>query len=635
MCGICGIVSHQSDQLPERLPLERMIRVLKHRGPDEENIFLASGVGLGHQRLSVIDIETGKQPMQDPSQRYTLVFNGEIYNFQELRHDLEKKGCTFRTSSDTEVLLQSFITKGKECVQDFVGMFAFAIWDARERKLFAARDRIGKKPFFYGVWRGSLYFGSEIKAILQAPGFPREVEPKAVSSFFAYTYVHYPLTAFRHVFELPPASYLEWHDGKLEIERYWKPSLLKKLTLTEDEASEVLWEKLKESTRVRMISDVPLGAFLSGGIDSSIIVALMSELSSRKVKTFSVGFEDMDYNELPHARRIADQFQTDHHEYVLRPNAADMMSRLVWHYDQPFSDVSALPSFYVAQMARKDVTVVLNGDGGDENFCGYTRFNALKQWQSLQRIPKEIYGILNGMLRAVSGRIQKMGPRSHVTGILEDLSKGSLEAGYFRHMIQFRERDRRALFQKDFLNSMADFKPELLIQNHYHTGEFSEPLDGFLLLELLSYLPGDLLVKMDRATMAYGLEARSPFLDHRIIEFAASLPFQYKLRSGVTKYLLKRMMRSKLPQDILDRPKQGFGVPISQWFRGELKKTAEQILLDPQTIGRSYFNSSEIHRIWAQHQSGEAQNGHRLWSLLMFELWHRTFIDTIPLEPRW
>ncbi len=633
MCGICGIAASDPKETPELSTLKAMARVLRHRGPDQENFYASEGIGLGHERLSVIDLSTGSQPMTNETGKLWIVFNGEIYNFKELKDLLQKKGHPFKTQSDTEVILHLYEEKGADCVRDLRGMFAFAIWDSDQKSLFLARDRVGKKPLFYSFWQERFYFASEIKAILQVPGFPREVDPDAVNSYFAHTYVPYPATAFRHVVELPPAHTLTLRQGKWNTTSYWKPSFENKIQVSVNEASERLEHLLEESVRLRMISDVPLGAFLSGGIDSSAVVATMAKLSSRPIKTFSIGFEEQGFNELPYARMVAERYGTDHEEFVVRPNAMEIIPKIIWHYDQPFSDSSALPTFYVSQMARSKVTVALNGDGGDENFCGYTRYLGLKAWKMLSRIPWP-------MRKAIASLSLILGRPEHPTHFfsrahrfLKYLKEPSLENIYLRLMIQYSKEKRGELFSREFQGRLQKGEPEDFILGILRANPLKDPLDRFCLAELLTYLPCDLLVKMDRASMAYGLETRSPLLDHHLIEFAASLPISMKIRGLSLKYLLKRMMRGRLPEAILRRPKWGFSIPISRWFRHELKDYLCSILLDAKTLSRSYWNPAVLKQYVEDHQSGRSEHGFRLWTLLMFELWHRHFIDQCPKDP--
>lgn len=629
MCGIFGIAFEDLNQRPDLEGLKAMGKVLRHRGPDKENFWTAPGIGFGHERLSIIDLATGDQPMSSSDGKATLVFNGEIYNFQEIRKGLEAGGVRFKTNSDTEAILHLYRKKGADCVNDLRGMFAFAIWDHEKKELFLARDRAGKKPLFYTEWQKQFIFASEIKSLLQLPGIPREINFPAVNSYFAYTYVPYPQTAFHRIYELPPAHTLLWKQGKMKVERYWKPDFSQKLTLSEDQACQELWEIAKESTRLRLTSDVPLGAFLSGGIDSSTVVALMREVSGGKIKTFSIGFEDADFNELPHAQKIANLFETDHEEFIVRPDAKGIIPKMVWHYDQPFSDSSALPTFYVAQMARKRVSVVLNGDGGDENFCGYPRFRGLRLWQMIDQIPGGIRQLLASLHPLVGRPNHPSHLLSRLHRFLKYLPDSTLER-YKKLMIQFPAEFRNQIFTPEIQVRFGNQRPEQFLESLYQNAGGKDSMDRFLEMELLSFLPGDLLTKMDRATMAYGLEARSPFLDHHIIEFAAKLPFSYKMRGFQLKWLMKQMMKQRLPQDILSRPKWGFGAPISRWFRKELKDYVRNVLLDPVAGNRPYFRPGVVKRLLEEHQSGRYEHGFRIWTLLMFELWHRKFIDQVP-----
>lgn len=631
MCGIAGIIN-ATKQVPEQSHLERMVEVLRHRGPDQRGLHLESGAGLGHQRLSIIDLKTGNQPMRDASGRYTLVFNGEIYNFRELRSELEGKGRKFKTASDTEVILQAYAEKGASCVSDFRGMFAFAIWDNHKREVFLARDRVGKKPLYYAVWNQAFYFASEIKALLQVPGFPREVNPNALQSYFALTYVPGPQTAFRDVYELPPAHTLTWNGGILRLEKYWRLSFGASFPGSLEEAAEQLWQLVYKATKMRLMSDVPLGVFLSGGLDSSTVVAAMAESGAKPIKTFSIGFDSERFDELPYARQVAEHFHTDHEELIIKPDALSVLPDIVWHYDQPYADASAIPTYYVSKIAKERVTVVLNGDGGDESFGGYERFLSLLKWERMLKMPLAVRSLIAGMLSRHPERRYEDPRVFRRCRTADGLRAESMDAIYLRYMVQYSSDERNHLLTEPFRRPRND-EAEKYLRDALKNANGGTALARMMQAEIETSLPGDLLVKMDRATMAHGLEARSPFLDHQVIEFAAALPDAYKIHGKILKVVVKKMMQGRLPKSILDRPKQGFGVPVQNWLSGDLAEWVRDVLWDPVTLKRPYFNPEAVRQVMRLHDAGWSAYKHKVWSLLMFELWHRTFIDRVPHGP--
>jgi asparagine synthase (glutamine-hydrolysing) len=611
--------------------LERMCEAIEHRGPDSRGVFIDGGVGLGVQRLRVIDLETGDQPLFNEDRSIVVVLNGEIYNYRELRGELEARGHTFRTRSDTEVIVHLYEERGARCVEPLRGMFAFAVWDARERQLLLARDRLGKKPLFFAEKSGNFWFGSEIRAILEDPEIERTVDFQAIDSFLHYQYVPHPMSAFAEIRKLPPAHTLVWRDGQIDIERYWKLSYRTGDIRDKSEAYELIREHLLEATRLRLRSDVPLGAFLSGGVDSSAVVAAMAKQAA-SVKTFSIGFDVAEYDETSHARDVARLFETEHEELRVTPSAIDILPKLVWHFGEPFADSSAIPSFYLSELTRRHVTVALNGDGGDENFGGYTRYLPHRR-ERLLALPKSMRVALAWGARAVG-----TGPTSDAFRTrLRTATTWSLlppEDRYARTMAYFDDQARNTLYTAEFRDSIGNAAPaENFIREAYDRSDAADGLNRLLDTDVQTYLPGDLLVKMDIASMAHSLEVRSPLLDHRFMELTASLHGNWKVHDDTTKSLFKDALRPWLPDHILDRPKRGFGVPIAHWFRTKLRELPAEILLDPRALGRGLFREQELRRLIEAHASGKWDNSHKLWALIQLELWMSTFVDGERREP--
>ncbi len=629
MCGIAGRVNFVTGRPPSVELVRAMCNLLTHRGPDSGGAVVQGIAGLGHRRLAIINLSpAGRQPMSTCDGQVLITFNGEIYNFQELRSTLESRGHTFHTRTDTEVILAAYREFDVNCLQYLNGMFAFAIWDVQRERLFMARDRAGKKPLYYWLDQDGLAFASEPKAFLADPAFTATPNPVALSAYLTYQYVPTPLSAFQGVKKVPPANYLLLERGDISIKRYWKLSYARKTTISEQEAAAALLDKLREAVKVRLISDVPLGAFLSGGVDSGAIVALMAQLGSAPVRTFSIGFEEKAFDELAYARLVAERYQTDHREFVVRPKAIDLLPRLVWHYNEPFADSSAIPTFVLSELTRRYVTVALNGDAGDENFAGYERYLANLLAHQFDRMPE--------MVRRPIGRLAARMPRSGKSGSL--LSRGRRfaealseprERRYARWMSHFSHSLKTELCRSDFLEAGGPDAASILV-DAYAASDATDFVDATLDVDVNNYLPDDLLVKVDIATMAHGLEGRSPLLDHNVMEFAASLPSNFKIKNGIKKHILKKAVESLLPAEIIDRPKMGFGVPLEAWFRDELKEMAFDILLSRQMREREYFNESFVKRLLDEHTKGVASWHYQLWNLLMLELWHRAFIDQRP-----
>lgn len=633
MCGICGKININNREVVDARLIHKMTEVLKHRGPDDEGIYINGNVGIGHRRLSIIDLsKDARQPMSNEDKSIWIVCNGEIYNFQELRKVLEKKGHIFCSRSDTEVIIHLYEELGTDCVEKLRGMFAFCIWDEKRKRLFLARDRIGQKPLNYAIKNGNIIFASEIKSILQDPEISREVDINALDSYLTYQYVPAPETMFSGINKLPPAHSLVWENGKIKIERYWNLNFQNKINMAEDEFCQRILDLLTEATKIRLVSDVPLGVFLSGGIDSSAIVGLMSKLSSHPVKTFSIGFEEETFNELKYARKVAKIFATDHHEYIVKPEALNILPKIIWHFNEPFADSSCIPTYYLSKMTRQEVTVALNGDGGDETFAGYERYVANKIANIYNLIPQSIRKNLVSFITTVlpeSTRRKDFIKRFKRFAKANDSSR---ERRYARWMSIFDDDLKSNLYSEKLKNRLKGIDSWNYLLDVYRQSDANNFIDATLFVDIMTYLPGDLLVKIDISSMANSLEARSPFLDHKLMEFAASIPSNLKLKGWTTKYLLKKALTKILPKDILNRRKAGFGVPIGTWFRQELKDYAYDILLSEKSLKRGYFKKEAIKRILDEHTKGKIDHGARIWSLINFELWHQMFIDNYSLQ---
>ena len=626
MCGIVGLVRNDGKPIDEGL-LARMNEAIRHRGPDEDGFYVNGSVGLAMRRLAIIDLKSGQQPIHNRDRTAWIVFNGEIYNYLELREKLEKLGHTFYTNSDTEAIVHAYDQYGSDCPKHLRGMFAFAIWDERTQELFLARDRVGKKPLLYAEVNGQLVFGSEFSAILLHPDVSKEIRPEAIDCYLSFMCVPAPLTAYRAIKKLEPGHSLRWRKGELKTERYWQPDFSKKLDIGEEEAGERAIEILRDAVKVRLMSEVPLGAFLSGGIDSSAVVALMSQESSEKVKTFSIGFEEQDFSELQHAKRIAEHVGADHHEFIVRPDAVEILPMLVEHYGEPYADSSAVPTYYVARETRRHVTVALNGDGGDESFAGYERYIAMGLTEKYRKVPAFFRESLikEAVNRIPTSPIRKSTVNS-AKRLLEVVSKPRVNR-YMHWMSVFNEGLKEPLYSEAFREQTDRAFAASFLDTWFKKANGNGTVDTLLLTDLMTYLPNDLLVKVDIATMAVSLEARSPFLDHHVIEFAASLPERLKLRRLTTKYLLKKVLRRLLPAENLDRRKMGFGVPIGHWFRGKMQPFLREVVLSDKALRRGFFKPEVVKQLVEQHTRSERDYSHQLWTLLMLELWFLRFID--------
>jgi asparagine synthase (glutamine-hydrolysing) len=627
MCGIAGFADTTIRPLEGGAEgATRLVRgmcdVIRHRGPDDEGIRVEPGAGLGMRRLSIIDLSTGHQPIANERETVWVVFNGEIYNYQALRRDLAGRGHRFSTSSDTEVIVHAYEEWGRDAFARLRGMFGLALWDRDRATLWLARDRLGIKPLYYTVHGGRLYYGSELKSLLAAGAVRREVDVSALEHYLALLYTPADRSIFPGVRKLPPGHVLEWRNGAAQVSAFWTPDPREVEPSSEGDAIDVLHERLRDAVRSHLMSDVPLGAFLSGGLDSSLVVALMAEASDRPVKTFSIGFDEPAYDELDSARVVATHFGTEHHEFVVRPDALRIVEQVVEHFDEPFADPSSIPTWYVSQMARRHVTVVLSGDGGDELFGGYDRYLPHARVAQFDRLA------LPGM-RTAAGLTARALPRG-ATG-RRFLRHVALDADdrYIDAVTFYGPRDRASLLSRE-LEPAEGPTPEEMLAGRLAAVAHLPAQSRQMRLDFSTYLPEDVLVKVDRMSMAHSIESRVPLLDHPLVEFALSLPLSFKIRHDERKYLLRQVARRVLPAAVLAKRKQGFGMPIGPWFRGRLREAFGDVLHSARTAQRGYFDPREVQRVLGEHLSGKRDHEMRLWQLLMFELWSRAYLDAAP-----
>ena len=626
MCGIAGRFNYDPLRPIDRGVLTAMTDAVAHRGPDASGYHVAPGIGLGHRRLSIIDLATGDQPLCNEDGTVWTVFNGEIYNFADVRADLAARGHRFRTSSDTEIIVHGYEEWGDRAVERFRGMFAFAVWDARKRRLLLARDRVGVKPLYYAELPGrGLVFGSELKSLLEDPDVPREWRPEAIDEYLTLLYVPAPGTIYEGIHKLEPGHVLVAENGAFRTSRYWD------LTFTGDgdaaregEYLEQLDSLLAESVALRQIADVPLGAFLSGGIDSSAVAAYMVQTSALPPKTISVGFDHAAYDELAHARSVAEHLGCEFHPRTVTPDIVSLLPALAWHFDEPFADSSAVPTYYVSKAARELVTVALSGDGGDELWAGYTR-HRVEQWEQRARTAL-------GPARSAAGLLGRALPLS-VKGAraLRHLAAAPDQAYALKHAYGMFDPDAKGrLYSGDFTASVRGADPFTRFRDVYARCQSNDPVDRGLYVDVHTYMADDILTKVDRMSMAVSLESREPLLDHRLLEFAATVPTSLKIRGGRGKYLLRKVLQRRLPPAILERGKHGFEAPIGEWLRGPLAPMAEALLADGRLRDRGIFDGREVARLWTEHRDRRADHRHRLWQLVMLELWFRRFVDQAP-----
>lgn len=641
MCGIGGFLLAQpcGDSRFLKESLDRITAALGHRGPDNADTWMDGRVGLAHTRLSIIDLSSaGHQPMCDDETGSRIVFNGEIYNFRDLRRDLEGHGCRFRSHSDTEVILHGYRIWGTDVLSRLRGMFAFVLWDPRKQHLMMARDRIGKKPLYYSIRPDGVVFASEIKGLHAGFAIPREPDLESIHHYLSFQYIPAPRSAFIGVQKFPPAHFALFSirpDGTLvqsAPERYWRrPSpLAAKRRAPTGELCEELLEHFRTAVKFRMISDVPVGVFLSGGVDSSAVVAMMADMSTAPVKTFSICFEHDDYDERQYARMVAERYGTDHHELVVRPDVAAILPNLAWQYDEPFADPSAIPTWCVSEMASKHVKVVLNGDGGDEGFFGYGRYQTMLGLSTIKSMPRQLSRPAGAVVQWLRGWTPWQTKLDKLAHYLRDENQSPAQRYAFTitSFMDYMKCEGYGPALRSYLDRSA-----LEVMDQYFT-EARGLVDGANWADFHTYLPDNLMVKVDIATMAHSLEARSPFLDHVLLEWAAALPVDTHMKWGVTKRLLKKALEPHLPKDLLYRPKMGFGCPIGYWLRGSLKELAYDTLMSESARRRGLLDSHYVQRLLDEHCSGTVDHQYRLWTILMMELWFQTWIDGSPSKMR-
>lgn len=664
MCGIAGAVWNAgATPLPFSV-LERMTTSLAHRGPDDAGYYHSlaaprgagrqgissqptglpepvatpvtaqggSGAALGHRRLSIIDLAGGHQPLCNEDGTVWIVFNGEIYNYRELQPDLIARGHHFHTASDTETIVHLYEEYGPACVDRLRGMFAFAIWDVRRERLFLARDRLGKKPLVLRHTSTGLFFASELKALLQVPGAPRDINPQSIDAYLTYQYVPHPDSILSGYEKLPPGHRALYAAGQLQVEEYWKPDFSRAgvpgtFPTSVEAARRQLRETLTEAVRLRMRSDVPLGAFLSGGIDSTIIAGLMQRLSRRPVQTFSIGFPVRQFDERSYARLAAEHLHTEHHEQLVEPQALEILPKLIWHYDEPFADSSAIPTMYLAQMTRREVTVALSGDGGDELFAGYDRYRAVRLAEKFDKLPACARKLLAAPFwQRIPASVRQKSRRRRIKRLLAALGLPP-ERRYLTWVSIFDADRRRGLYTDEFAMQLGGTDSADFLLEAYRACQNRDFVTRTTCTDVLTYLPCDILNKVDIASMAYGLEARCPFLDQEVTQFAARLPIEWKLHRGRGKQILIDTFADLLPPKIQHRAKMGFGVPLDHWFRNELQPLLQEVLLDSRCLNRGWFRPEVVRQLVTEHTQGKWDHSYRLWSLLVLELWQQTFID--------
>jgi len=630
MCGIAGFVEASTVATPFGLEssaalVRRMCDVIRHRGPDDEGTWVDEGVALGMRRLSIIDLSTGHQPIHNEDRSVWIVFNGEIYNFRELRTELELAGHRFYTATDTEVIVHAYEQCGQGAIGRLRGMFGLAIWDARSRALLVARDRIGIKPMYYAQVSGRLYFGSELKSLLEAPDLPRDLDANALDHYLSFLYTPRDGSIFKSVRKLPPGHLLTWTDGRMAVEQYWQLPVDETFRGSEEDAVQHLRGVLGDAVRSHLMSDVPLGAFLSGGIDSSLVVGLMSEFSSSRVKTFSIGFDEPAFDELEHARRVAVHFGTDHHEFVVKPDGVSILDKLVSHFDEPFADSSAIPTWYVSEMARRHVTVVLSGDGGDELFGGYERYLPHPRVVAFDRYSPR------ALLRVAGIAAARLPHGTRGKNFLRHVGRD--DRGRYLDAIRFFGADEKpALLTVDVQRAIDTLDPETLLARRFERFSQLPWPSQMMRFDAETYLPEDVLTKVDRMSMAHSIESRVPLLDNEVIDFASTLPASLKIKNGRRKHVLKEVAATLLPRDILNRKKQGFGVPLGTWFRGNLRELFADTLLSPSSLQRGYFQPAFVRRIVDEHLAGTRDHTLRLWQLVVFEKWQQQYVNSFPLS---
>lgn len=641
MCGIAGGCWTDAGRPLERETLQEMTALLRHRGPDDEghyfaapqshgNLFVTPGIALGSRRLAIIDRAGGHQPISNEDGSVWVVLNGQIYNFVELRRRLEGGGHRFRTQSDTETIVHLYEDEGVRCFEHLNGMFAIAIWDARQRQLVLARDRLGEKPLVYREEPGRLLFASELKSLLAVPGVPREIDPQALDEYLTYQYVPHPRTIFKGIAKLPPGCFAVYRDGHLTLDRYWSVDWNFQRELPVEEYRERLRETMTSAVELRLQSEVPLGAFLSGGIDSSIIVGLMQKLGSQPVQTFSIGFAEKEYDETGYAWQVARHLGTEHRQFRVEPQAVDILPRLVWHFDEPFADSSAIPTWYVAQFTKQHVTVALSGDGGDELFAGYRRYRAVRLGDWFDRMPEPLRKVATARFWQRLPASAKQGSwRRRFKKLVAKLSEDPRRR-YFGWVSIFDEAARADLYTDEFVGELPDSDPFGFLRRAYALADQRDIVTATTFVDVNTYLPCDILTKVDVASMAHGLECRAPFLDFRVAELAIGMPLALKIRGMQGKRILRDTFAELMPPAVRRRGKMGFGVPLDHWFRGQLRELTRDVLLGSRARERGLFRPATVERLVDEHQQGRFDHSYRLWSLLVLEMWFREWVDGHP-----
>lgn len=623
MCGIVGIFHRREAGVVDEVLLTRMNQTQHHRGPDEGGVHIELGVGLGHRRLSIIDLSSGHQPLFNEDGSVVVVFNGEIYNFQGLAEELAAKGHVFRTHSDTEVIVHAWEEWGEACVNRFDGMFAFGLWDRQRQTLFMARDQMGIKPFYYAeLASGEVIFASELKALLVHPGLAREIDPLAIEEYFALGYVPEPRTILRQALKLPPGHTLTLRRGEPmpAPQRYWDVSFTPHSFASEAELAEAVTEQLRETVRSHLMSEVPLGAFLSGGVDSSAVVAMMAEIApDSAVNTCSIGFGDPRFNETEFAQMVAQRYHTDHHVEQVNPDDFDLIDKLAALYDEPYADSSAMPTYRVCELARKRVTVALSGDGGDENFAGYRRYRWHMREEAVRsKLPYAVRAPLFGALGRLYPKIDWAPRFLRAKSTLQGLARDSIE-GYFHSISILTDGQREQLFSPAFRARLQGYNAIQVFRGHAAQAPTDHPQSLVQYIDMKTYLPGDILTKVDRASMAHSLEVRVPLLEHRFVDWVSGISPEMKLRNGEGKYIFKKALEPHLPDDVLYRKKMGFAVPLATWFRGPLRERVRQSVLGSRMLDSGYFNAGYLRELVDQHQAGLRDHSAAIWSLLMFD----------------
>ena len=630
MCGISGIFSFNEHHVIDEQLLKNMNNAQAHRGPNDQGYHIGKGIGLGHRRLSIIDLAGGHQPIYNEDDTVSVVFNGEIFNHHEVEKELKDKGHVFKTNSDTETIVHAWEEWGVECVHHFRGMFAFIIWDDNKKELFVVRDRLGIKPLHYSLLTdGSVIFGSELKVLRQHPLCPNEISPEAIEDYLTFGYVPDPKTIFTNTYKLEAGHYLHLKQGKLPVKliskQYWDLPWQATEQLSAKEIESELIERLKDAVNVRMEAEVPLGSFLSGGVDSGAIVAMMSQLQDKAVTTCSIGFDVPEFNETDFAQLVAEQYKTNHNVETINHEDFDLIDKLIDIYDEPYSDSSALPTYRVCELARKHVTVALSGDGGDELFCGYSRYNlGYSMWSKLSMLPASVRPLVAWLCRVAPGEridvMQRLLPeRYRVSSLADRLPKlaevlaHSSGDQFYKTLVSHNKHPSGLV--------LGSCEPKTILDASGDIPDFGDLRDRMMYLDTLSYLPGDILTKVDRASMAVSLEARVPLLDHRLVEYAWSLPLEMKIKNGQGKWPLRQVLYNYVPKEMMERPKQGFGVPIEHWLTGPLKDWAAALLDENRLRQEGYFDPAQITLMWNEHLSGKRRWHYYLWDVLMFQAW--------------